>query len=390
MTPGRWIVACIAGCLFLAAALLPPQPSADEPFYRWRPEPSAHTQALALRAKIDRIHASLLLQAYRSAHDEEAAQRVFGASSGGAATGAVVKGRMSVWFDADIPDVARRRVEQIIASEDSARGSWRGKGAVGILVFTDTAASVDGTRLPWGFNSGLSVATKVLPVNAATGDRCVAVVRLGRLALAPESTIPADRQLLDGCAFYDAFGTPGPRIATWLQAEHAAFARALSFAPIDTVPPGPQGWSDYDYFLGDQAGRCAGGDQTACISMLNQTPQVDRWNFWHDGSVPLPNESPEIDQRPGGFRATLLDAMVRDIGPERFERIWQSPRTLDAAYFDVMGEPLAAWVRRRVVLSGGRYHIGPLPTATSTILTLLAIVTALALSTRFARRPSAN
>ena len=208
MTPGRWILACITGCLIVAAALLPPPVSDDELFYiSWRPEWNGHERTLERRTQIARAHAGLLMRAYSNAHDEAAAQRLFGPARASGPTPAA-NDSVLIWFDSDVPDAARHRIKQIVAAEDSARGSWRGKGAVGILVFTDTATAMDGVGLPWG-RSGLSVATKVLPVSKATGGRCVTVVRLGHAVLARGDTIAADRQLLDGCAFYDAFGEPG-------------------------------------------------------------------------------------------------------------------------------------------------------------------------------------
>ncbi len=97
----------------------------------------------------------------------------------------------------------------------------------------------------------------------------------------------------------------------------------------------------------------------------------------------------ENDRRALGFSATLLDAMVRSIGPERFQRMWQSQKSLDSAYFDATGEPLAAWVHVRTVAMDGPYHIGPLPTATAAILTIVTLMLSLVFSMRFARRPAA-
>ncbi|MFI5232461.1 MAG: hypothetical protein ACHQSE_08105 [Gemmatimonadales bacterium] len=383
MTLKRWIGACVLGCLALAVALLPPQ-AADDTFYRWTPRWSGREQGLNVRVEGRYEHAHLLWVAYRHAHDAGIAQHEFASKPGTTA------GDVSVWFDADVPEATRREVGEALNANESERGSWRGKGRVGVLVFTDTATSIDGVHLPWGYNRGLIVSTKVLPPTPATGDRCVTVIRVGHVALHTAGAIPPDRALLDGCAFYDAFGQPGPHIAAWMDSTHAGFARALSFAPPDSTSITLSRWGYDDFFYGDERfARCAASDLAACSAMVKEPAVNFFWRFWHDASVPAPAEATEDNQRARGFSATLLDAMVRDIGPERFERVWQSQKSLDSAFFDATGEPLGAWVHRRTVAIHGPYHIGPLPTATSAILTIVTIVLSLALSARFAQRPAA-
>ena len=385
ITVKRWAAACVLGCLVLAVLLLPPQPNED-PFYRWTPRWSAREQGLDVRVQNRRIHGIMLWQAYRHAHDEDIAQREFGlkSSTAGARSG------VPVWFDADVPVAARREVSRLLDADEAARGAWRGKGNVGVLVFTDTATAVDGIRLPWGFNSGLIAATKVLPPTRATGDRCVTVIHVGHLALLGGGAIPPDRGLLDGCAFYDAFGMPGAQIAGWMDSTKISYARALSFAPPDSLSTRLRRWGYEDFFYSDgRYSRCAAGDLPACSAMIREPITSFYWRYWHDASVPPPAESQEVLTRSRGFNAALLDDMVRDIGPERFERVWQSSKSLDSAYFDATGDQLAAWLHRRTVAMDGPYHIGPLLSTTSAIITLFSIALSLALSVRLARRPTA-
>jgi hypothetical protein len=385
MTMKQWIAGCVLGCLVLAVALLPPQ-ATDDPFYRWTPRWSAHERGLNLRVQSRQVHGRLLWIAYRHAHDVDVAQREFAAP---AARGTPA-GDLPVWFDADVPEATRREESRTLNAHESARAVWRGTAGVGVLVSTDTATSIDGARLPWGYNSGLIVSTKVLPPTRATGGRCVTVIRIGQVALHTAGAIAPDRTLLDACAFYDAFGQPGPHIASWMDSTNAGFARALSFAPPDSTSIKLSRWGYDDFFYGDERfARCAASDLAACSAMVGEPAVNFYWRFWNDVSVSAPAEATEDNQRARGFSATLLDAMVRDIGPERFERVWQSPKSLDAAYFDATGEPLAAWVHRRTVALDGPYHIGPLPTATSAILTVVTILLSLALSVRLARRPTA-
>jgi hypothetical protein len=386
MTPGRWIASCVLGCLLLAVALLPPSPSSDDDApYRWQTQWTTHEHVVERRVQIARSHSVLLWRAYRAAHDADVAMREF--ATGHTAVSAPAK--VSIWFDADVPPAARRRISELVTAENSARGRWHGAGSVGVLVFTDTATSIDRVPMPWGYNSALTLSTKVLPPIKEIGDRCVTVIRVGRAALIAPDTISADRQLLDACAFTDAFGTPGPQIQAWLLAGHMGFARSLSLVIHDSAAT--PGWASYDFLYSNDAySRCAGDDLPSCSSLLSEAPGYYWWDYWHDRSVSMPSESSELTQAAGGFSATLLDAMVRDLGPDRFQRVWQSPRSFDAAYLGVTGEPLAAWVHRQVVARSGPYHIGPLPTATSAILTLFTIAASLAISVRMARRPAAT
>jgi hypothetical protein len=91
----------------------------------------------------------------------------------------------------------------------------------------------------------------------------------------------------------------------------------------------------------------------------------------------------------GGFELTFLEAMVRDLGPARFQRMWRSQKPLPQAYFDETGEPFAGWVRGRLVQFYGPYHTGPLPTPNSMLLTIVAILAMAAISIRWAPRPYA-
>jgi hypothetical protein len=385
MTASRWITGCVLGCLVIAVLFLPPQQEED-PFYRWTPRRSAREQGLDMRMQNRRVHGELLWQAYRGAHDVDVARHVFGENAAGSTP---VEG-VPVWFDSDVPAAMRRDVSQLLGTDESARGNWHGKGGVGVLVFTDTATTVDGNRLPWGYNSGLIASTTMLLPTRETGDRCVTVIRIGHFALISGGTIPPDRALLDGCAFYDAFGKPGPQIAAWLDSSKVGYARTLSFAQPDSATLHPRRWGYEESFYSDDGfARCAANDLPACSAMIREPILNFYWRYWHDTSVPAPMEAIESDRRARGFNATLLDAMVREIGPERFDRVWQSPKSLDSAYFDATGEPLVAWIHTRVVAMDGPYHIGPLPTATSAILTIVTIVLSLALSVRFARRPAA-
>jgi hypothetical protein len=131
------------------------------------------------------------------------------------------------------------------------------------MIVADTATALDHVKLPMRFDRDRAVTTAVLPASSATGNRCVTVIRLRHAALV-ESPVMIDRRLpLDGCAFTDAYGAPGPRIAEWLRSERYLYARRLAIEqPKEEAGPRKYAWDDGDVF-----GRsCRGGDDSACIA----------------------------------------------------------------------------------------------------------------------------
>ena len=85
-----------------------------------------------------------------------------------------------------------------------------------------------------------------------------------------------------------------------------------------------------------------------------------------------------------------MAALVRELGPARFQRLWQSPKSIEDAYFDATGEPIAAWLNRGLVRSRGPYRIGPLPDATALLLALIIVAACAASAMRWAKRPHAT
>ena len=329
-------------------------------------------------------HARLLTRNYKAALDAETANRVFGARRDSGADAIV-------WFAPDVPELLHRQVNELLANERAARGEWHGHGAVGVMVVTDTATKLDGVTLPSLYDRDRTMNTVVLPATPANGNHCVTVIRLLHRALAvPQSLLSTDRLPLDGCAFTDAFGAPGPKIAEWLRVERYSYARRLSLE--EPKPADKRFYAPYD--LGDITSmQCRGGDDAACVEAAQGTgARQDYWwnSYWNDLSVPAPDESVERYGEIGGYELTFLEAMVRDLGPARFQRMWRSQKPLPEAYFDETGEPFAGWVRGRLVQFYGPYHTGPTPEPNSMLLTMVAVLAMAAISIRWAPRPYAT
>jgi hypothetical protein len=190
--------------------------------------------------------------------------------------------------------------------------------------------------------------------------------------------------LMDACAFYDAFGEPGAGISDWLAA--TAFSGARGYHPILADSLRPMRFADRAGYPGDprysSSRRCRAGIDTACLASF--APMEGAEHMLLRQSVPLPaGTSIEIAQD----EFALLDDLARDLGPVRFAQLWQSPKPVADAYFDAAGEPFTRWIGRREIAGYGTAAIGPLPSMTSSGLTVLAIAALFAASVRWAPRP---
>jgi hypothetical protein len=380
-TPARWVFACLLACALTAITLLPAGYDRDDPTvdYWWRSPIRIREDAIRPRYNAIWAHTNLLSRSYTAATDVETANRVFGAHH-------ETSGNPILWFGPDISPDVRARAGHIIANERAARGEWAGRGAVGVMVVSDTATMLGGVKLPPLFDRDRALFTSVLPATPQNGDHCVAVIRLRHHAMvrAP-GELSADRLALDGCAFTDAFGAPGPKIADWLKASRYTFARRLSYSANDSVIKRGGYWFDEG---DEQSKRCRGGIDSACVANVPSNARYDGWYGWRlDLSVPTPDESLEEFGVLGDIRDSYMEGLARDLGAARFQRMWRSAKPLPDAYFDETGQSLAAWSRRRELEYHGPYHIGPMQPPSSAFLTVLSILVLAAISIRFAPRP---
>lgn len=384
ITPERWIIGCVLASALAAVAFTPKAYDDDEiNSYRWLSQNHTLENNVWLRQSAIMAHERGLLREYASAVDVQTAERAFGHQGADAAP-------LAMWFAPDVPENARRTIAMLVERERTERGPWRGHGPVGVLVITDTATAIGRVPLPQQFDRDRAVTTAVIPASSATAGRCVTVIRLRHRGLTGPPAISDDRLPLDGCAFTDAFGKPGPKIAEWLADQRYLFARRLSFAPsIDEKKFMRYAWDE-----GDVAVRaCRGGDDSSCVAQAMQRDNVRNWMFFSmrpDRSLQLPEESWETMGRIGFAEEVILESLERDLGPARFQRMWQSTKTLPEAYRDQTGETLASWERERLTRLYGPYRIGPLPSPASNTLTIGLALLFLATTIRFAERPRAG
>lgn len=251
--------------------------------------------------------------------------------------------------------------------------------------------------------AGRGLPTHVLP-SAADGRRCIARLPIERdfrgISSNPQPPRPEQisawlRREIGPCAFYAAFGRPGPAVERWLYARRFDLVRdwVASTHRYDA----PLGAKDrpllaqmarlddrYDGSLDGVA--CNLGDLPRCRAALFQydstflhrlerhSPPGILTRWWGESRSTLPGGS--------RFFADLLRAM----GNERFGAFWTSTLPLDSAFSGAMGGSIEDWTMRwqrdRLGRLSARGRIRPL----SVLLGLILVGLLLAASAHVAGR----
>lgn len=202
------------------------------------------------------------------------------------------------------------------------------------------------------------------------------------------------RTALGPCAFYAAFGVPGPEIGRWLAARGFDLARDPAWAgpPADTTtfltvrnrPDDPDERQLrqflYDWAPVDAAG-CMAGERAACAHAVLATPGEDS----EPGIVGA--------HRPWAFRIyngdIFLSDLARAIGPRRFGEFWNSTLPVDRAFRVAADTGLAdwalAWSRRRAPHLTAGAPVAAVPAGFALVLAAVGLTGAMALGRR--RRP---
>lgn len=379
MTFERWGLATALGCAVLWTALVP---TTEQSLDDWRDEmrpTSSHLAAWWTRYRGRSEHRQRLLSAYRSSIDLELAAAAFGSKPATA-------GDPDIWFASDVPAVTRASMLTLLEAERVARGPWRGRGAVGVMVILDTA-TFDVARKPGYTRRRWLLSTRILMPSPAFGNRCVTVVRLRGPVPSSLDSIAPSRTLLDGCAFFDAFGRPGAEISRWLTATRFGRARSYAFVLPDSMRPvadayrlWPNGWRTGWYAAGR---RCRAGVDAACMALLDSALTGGSNGI----ARPPLSGTPEVTPEGADSRDAMLGSLARDLGAPRFDRVWRSPKPLALAYLDETGEPLGTWIRRQDIAQFTEARLGPATSPSSMTLTLLSVLALLGAAVRFAARP---
>jgi hypothetical protein len=377
-----WLAIAFVGCLAIGVAVLPADGSGA--FTSWMdlkthsPE-DAWVQRMQARAG----HFYDVESVFRGMRVMSEAQQQFAPAPGKI-------GAPDVRFGSDVPQTFRVTFTRALSEERAAQHEWTGHGKVGILVVLDTAIRVNGIELERMRGSWNGTYTRVIPPGPATGDRCVTVVTIPSgdpwSRMLEGRPIGPMHPLLDACGFYDAFGAPGAEIARELVSAKYGFARGyFPLSPPDTTKhPVEYSWLG----RGTQLGRCLAGADTMCVQMWLGSSE-DQRGF---STVPGRGDWYGITAIRAPWRSirmlTQLSRLAIAVGPQRFEKIWTSPKTIEAAYFDETGETLPSFIRSNMAAEVGSYRAGPSTPLISTTITLFAIAATLAAALRFSPRPT--
>lgn len=382
LTPLRWVAGLIIGCLAAAVIVLrsPPQ------------RPTAR----------DRVQDRLERQANRSSRPASvAAGRLRLAQLMDSTRVVIARSRniapVRVFTDAAFPAATRAGLDSLASL---AVGQLRDSGRTGIdVVFTYDTLSVL-RRQPvgiWG-----TVTDYILPTRA--GDRCTVMTRVG---IDPQTRQPyahfraaveARQQLLGPCAFYRAFGMPGPQVDRWLRERGWAFAGDGSWNQ-----PSPSVEMQADRYAGmingyqrlemsvDGIG-CAAAKLDACERAATirgrgrSAPTIWNDNILYRPYLPLGRSRGRFNPRDlGRNEEFLLSDMVRTVGRDKFGRFWTSDQPVPVAYEKATGEPLGAWVSRWVVGQYGKVEqpgMSPTGVGAGLLVILAGMIAALAVSSR--------
>lgn len=334
-------------------------------------------------------HERRLITAYRAATDLALAARVL------PTTPAV--GEPAIWFAQELPEAIRRTVRAAIDSERAVRAPWRGRSRsrIGVLVLADTASKFEGRSV----QRGSPVDVRSLYPSAATGGRCITVIRLRAGAVREGVTWSRSRPLLDACSLLDAFGPPGPAIAAALDSGAYHAARLYTPAAPDTVRRSRALYaiaSSYDLPMY----RCAVRDDVDCAELvhaaISRRPREDEFSYWTGQRLVDPPFATDENNR--WQRGAFMDAIAADLGPARFEKFWKSTAPVLDAYREASGRSIGDLIRGYVgvTLFGERPRTGfgmrGTNTASATIgssaLIVAFIFTLLVAATRASQRPT--
>ena len=358
LTGFRWIAAVIIGCLITVVLILGEGSGVD------RPDPGVVRQNLSERASAHYERARVAAGRIRLLDLRDSITAV--ASRAPATSG------IRVFTDLALPREFRSNIDWLVR-RSTKNVANAGVIPIDIAFVYDTAKTVAGMGV---FRDRTSI-NYLLPM--APVDRCTVLYRVGHSenketnrtnVVAMRSEISAER-LLGPCAFYRAFGMPGPQIARWLD------KRALDFAvegswdhPAFPISPDGRRWYPDSYWptpalvtISPAGTSCAMGNVDQCepvvleslrlraplvwsgnITSVSVSATADRW-YWYERVSGL-----------GMMEPALLAAMVRTVGREKFTQFWISSEPVPIAFQNATGESLAAWTAR---WAGDAYILGP-------------------------------
>lgn len=335
-----WIVGIAGGWAVAALALIaPPRESVEgapaAPIAPWSWLPPEHRSVQDLAWEWRAARRALLAAEYRDSVERWLAGQAT------AQPALVFAARLSV----DERRAARGAIDVVwrrLAPHADAR--------LGIVIIPDTIAREPGRPRMERIRSPLYL----LPTGA---DRptCVVLLPEPPRRRARPLTRGGEQWLAHGlgpCAYYAAFGQPGPAIEAWLRGRRYDVAYAVEWAtdrprrgrPSIGEPGAPWPWYLSSLYAHTRFTTiaCAAGRAEACRAELLRATAEDS-SAELSGLVPT-----DYWWRRRSLEGAewFLSDLVRDQGRERFGRFWRSAASVDSAFAAAFGEPIGDWTRR--------------------------------------------
>ena len=305
---------------------------------------------------------------------------------------------------------ARALLDSIVRSQWSALGAPAARPVI-VAAIVDTATTIRG--LPANAFGWRLPITVFLPRGA--DDPCLSIIRIPapidnttpsfvRRYLQSPVTISS---LVSPCAYFAAFGRPGPHLERWLATTSWRYAISTNWperAPEWKSPGyfprgmalGMGGFRDGELELRSrltaQGQACVTGRAGACTAAAlpgNRTlaDSVWRWNVVSAaGAVPGSFYARSAQSALGPSDAWVLSDLVHDLGAERFAAFWRSPLPVDSAFASVSGQSFDAWLHAWTGRVYGTFPTGPTLATSSAVIAFAWIPLGLAIAMVSAQR----
>jgi hypothetical protein len=378
LTPFRWLALAALGCMFVFFSLVELREARELPLTVRGGNVFDSTEE-RLRSKVTGAQqaAQYLAERYRILQITDSVKRV--ASRSKETDG------MRVFIDAAFPATEQSLLRSMI---DRAARAKLGASGVGVDVFavTDLATSVRGVgRYP------LTWMEVRYEIPRTPGDRCRVYVRSGQPSAETERELrsqSAPEQLLGPCAFFAAFGQPGPKIREWLLAGGWAYATDGSWT--GTPQNGWQNRRRMEIFKGpapalyylrveSKAPACIVGDLAACeaIATVGGTRSRTRPVGSYTAGLTL-GRYRYFPSAMGQFGGEFLADVVGATGRERFKAFWTSPDSVPQAYAAASGKSWGQEIREWMIAKYGEIEAGPRVTGYALLMSALLVGLAMA------------
>ncbi len=184
------------------------------------------------------------------------------------------------------------------------------------------------------------------------------------------------------CGFFNAFGEPSPQVALTLR-DQGWIAASGGYSRGSPAPPAM--WGVTPYFNAFYSNRERADGIVACASGRTAVCRDAVFSTGVTIGTPVPPSSDfvvgarlEPLRGNSGMRAHLLGDLAREIGPEKFGRVWRSPTDIPAGYAAVTGEPFDAYLLRWLRHAIGKTAIGPQLSVQILLVTLVSVLGGLA------------